>query len=175
MEFLRVSDQKAKIILSREECVELGIFENDSENEIFKKVSRIISRAEEPFDDGEFEIRLHPRLSGGLEISLVSKRERAEIHTFVFDEKSLEKALKALKNTDFQKNSALYKTQKTGTLIWEILARESDAFLSRLSDFARQVELSDRRDYLAACAERIPFPVTEDTKNGQSVSPCKNT
>ena len=174
MEFLKVSDKKTKIILTREECRELGIFESDSESVIFEKIVKLFDGAENDFEKSEFEIALYPRLSGGLEISLSRRAPHAEIHTFVFNENALMQALNALKNTDFEKNSTLYKTLKTGVYIWEILSKPDDVIVSRLSDFAKEVDLSLRRDYLSSCAERIEFFKTEDLKNEQAKLSFKN-
>ncbi len=157
MELLRVSDNKIKIILSRVECDELGVFDSEDEKEVERRIWSIIEKSEESLPSGDLKIRVSPRLSGGMEIVVEKDRLYPEIHTFVIDKEGLEKALSALKNTDFLKNSTLYKTREENVYIWEVLASPASAALSRLEDFSRRIVLSSRRDFLSVCAERIPF------------------
>ncbi len=174
MELLKVDDGCVKIILTKDECRELGVFEED-EKKLKERICSLISESEDALPEGNLIVRVSARISGGVEILVEAESDRAEIHTFLLDENELERITLLLETSGLIKNSALYKTYASGSLILETLAPRSSPVLSRLDDFSQRLVLSQRRDYLSSCACRIPFLKTEENENEQTGASSRNT
>lgn len=158
MEILEREKDKIKITLSEDECRKFKVFEkiNLPDEDFQETLFEIFQTLDTPLPKGNLTVRFLPTLTGGATIS-VEKTLTYVVYTYLFSEKSLSRALSALKNTDFQKKSTLYKLHNNN-YIWEILTSDGDPLPSRLEDFGKKVELKNRKAYLSAIATRLDFP-----------------
>ncbi len=161
MELIKITDEKAKLVLSQTEA-EKFISQNDRKESIFS-LTKLLSRLEKgPVSDifsGCVRVKIKFPSDGGCEITV--KKDpvftQYRIRTFIFDKIGIEKARLALRGSDFRKYSSLYLHEKSGNYIWEILSPNTSPISSRLADFGRECTLSSRRDFLSSLCRRVDF------------------
>lgn len=161
MELIKITDEKAKLILSSSEAEKY--IPSDDKNKNVLSLAKLLSSFEgcELGDifSGCFKIKIKYFFDGGCEITV--KKDplfpRYKIRTFILDKKGFEKARHALDMTDCRKYSSVYLYEKTDTYIWEILSKSSCPLSARLSDFGRECTLKSRRDFLSCLCRRINF------------------
>ncbi len=158
MELIKLSDTKTKLYLDSDEREDFGICREKGEN--LKAIAKIFKKLKNSsgidLTDSSFRVRIIFLSSGNCEITLEAIEDRLKIHTFKFNESSLEKALSALGNSEAIKSSALYE-YKNGIYIWEYLGKDTSPFPQRLSDLGQKITLCDRRDFLTVLCRRLPF------------------
>lgn len=165
MELIKISKNELKLILSEKETKKYNLKKNSRDNS--KAVLIILSRLEK--DCGislccnSVRVKMNFLYDGECEILLkeLPSESRFTVRTFIFDDKSLEKAINVFKNTDVFKSSALYYLPKPGLYIWELISRVCSPLPCRLRDFGREIELSSRREFLNALCERRDFKKTD--------------
>ena len=157
MELIKITEGKAKLILSFEET-EKYIYK-DGEKRSVLSAARLLSRLaslEEDVFSGCVKVKMKFTSSGGCEITVVKDPlfPKYKIRTFVFTKDGFEKVCRALNKTDFRKCSSAYR-KKDDLYILEILTSDSSPLPSRLSDFGRECVLMSRRDFLSAVCTRV--------------------
>lgn len=158
MELIKLSENITRLVLNHDELEVYGVGRDKRKN--VKAVEKIFRYLKESsgIDLVSASVSVSIRLSaaGECEITLKKSSYRLEIRTFVFSENGLERLFFALKNSDFKKNSSIYKYKDV--YILEHLSSKDSPFPSRFSDFGREITLSSRRDFLSGVCTRVNFP-----------------
>ena len=74
--------------------------------------------------------------------------------TFIFDEKTIKKALKILKGADFESFSDIYYHEKSALYIWETVGY-TNPIIARIADMGKEITLQNRREYLHLFCKKL--------------------